>query len=136
MGPPALITACACVHGWGMDEITMLQAEVLRVLASPRRLEILHALVNGPIEVGRLAARIGASQPNVSQHLAVMRSAGIVEAERDGREVRYRLTDPDVLVACGIMRAVLERRLTRLAGIAATEVLAPGVPARANASAR
>jgi len=114
----------------------MLQAEVLRVLASPRRLEILHALVNGPIEVGRLAERIGASQPNVSQHLAVMRSAGIVEAERDGREVRYRLTDPDVLVACGIMRAVLERRLTRLAGIAATEVLAPGVPARANASAR
>ena len=95
-----------------MDEITILQAEVLKTLASPRRLEILHALARGPIEVGRLAEAIGASQPNVSQHLAVLRAAGIVEAERDGREVRYRLADPDVMVACGVMRGVLERRLT------------------------
>ena len=88
-----------------MDEITILQAEVLKTLASPRRLEILHALAGGPIEVGRLAETIGASQPNVSQHLAVLRGAGIVEAERDGREVRYRLADPDVMVACALMRA-------------------------------
>ena len=103
-----------------MDEITILQAEVLKTLASPRRLEILHKLANGPIEVGRLAEAIGASQPNVSQHLAVLRNAGIVEAERDGREVRYRLTDPDVMVACGLMRTVLERRLTRLGEMAAS----------------
>jgi len=84
-----------------------------------RRLEILHALATGPIEVGRLADAIGASQPNVSQHLAVLRSSGIVEAQRDGREVRYRLSDPDVMVACGLMRAVLERRLTRLGAVIA-----------------
>jgi DNA-binding transcriptional ArsR family regulator len=102
-----------------MDEITILQAEVLRTLASPRRIEILHALARGPMEVGRLARAIGASQPNVSQHLAVMRGAGIVEAERDGREVRYRLADPDVVVACALMRSVLERRLTRLGAMAA-----------------
>ena len=66
-----------------MDNITILQAEVLKTLASPRRLEILHALAAGPIEVGRLAKAIGASQPNVSQHLAVLRSAGLVEAERE-----------------------------------------------------
>ena len=87
-----------------MDEITTLQAEVLRTLANPRRLEILHRLVLGPCEVRRLAEDLGASQPNISQHLAVLRSAGIVDAERDGREVRYRLTDPDVMVACGLMR--------------------------------
>ena len=57
------------------------------------------------MEVGRLAKAIGASQPNVSQHLAVLRSAGLVEAERNGREVRYRLADPDVMVACGLMRS-------------------------------
>ena len=101
-----------------MDEITILQAEILKTLASPRRLEILHALARGPIEVGRLAEGIGATQPNVSQHLGVLRTAGIVEAERDGREVRYRLTDPDVMVACGVMRGVLERRLTRLGEMA------------------
>ena len=97
-----------------MDEITILQAEVLKTLANPRRLEIIHRLAQGPCEVGRLAEEIGASQPNISQHLSVLRAAGIVDAERDGREVRYRLADPDVVVACSIMRGVLQRRLTRL----------------------
>jgi len=115
----ALIAICAYVEPSAMDEITNLQAAVLKTLANPRRLDILHALANGPIEVGRLAATIGASQPNVSQHLGILRSAGLVEAVRVGREVRYGLLDPDVMVACGLMRSVLERRLTRLGAIAA-----------------
>jgi DNA-binding transcriptional ArsR family regulator len=109
---------CACIDAWAMDEITRLQAEVLRVLAQPSRLELLHRLADGPAEVSRLAAAIGASQPNVSQHLAVLRSAGLVEPERHGREVRYRLADPDVLRACELMRGVLRRRIERLAGLA------------------
>jgi DNA-binding transcriptional ArsR family regulator len=115
-----------------MDEITILQAEVLKTLASPRRLEILHRLSEGPWEVGRLAVELGLSQPNVSQHLSVLRSAGMVEAEREGREVRYRLSDPDVMVACRLMRQVLERRLTRLAALSArvesTASLTNGTP--------
>lgn len=95
----------------------MLQAEVLKTLASPRRLEILHRLAIGPRGVSQLADELRVSQPNVSQHLAVLRSAGVVDAERDGREVRYRLSDPDVMTACGIMRGVLERRLLRLAAL-------------------
>jgi DNA-binding transcriptional ArsR family regulator len=112
-----------------MDEITTLQAEVLRTLASPRRLEILHRLAVGPCEVGRLAEELGLSQPNVSQHLAVLRSSGLVEADRDGREVRYRLVDPDVMVACGIMRGVLERRLQRLADLSTASAVVPRLPA-------
>lgn len=100
-----------------MDEITTMQADVLRTLASPRRLEILHRLSAGPCEVGRLAEALGMSQPSASQHLAVLRASGLVEATRDGREVRYRLADPDVMVACDIMRRVLERRLRRLAAL-------------------
>jgi ArsR family transcriptional regulator len=111
-----------------MDEITILQAEVLKTLASPRRLEILHALADGPLEVGRLARAIGASQPNVSQHLGLLRAVGIVEAERDGREVRYRLTDPDVMVACGLMQTVLERRLARLGEMAANAAVGSARP--------
>ncbi len=97
-----------------MDPIYELQADVLKTLSNPRRLEILHRLADGPCEVGRLAAELGMSQPNVSQHLALMRSAGVVAAEREGREVRYRLSDPDVMVACNLMRGVLRRRLRRL----------------------
>lgn len=100
-----------------MDEIYRLQADVLKTLASPHRLEILHRLAEGPLQVGRLADELGLAQSNVSQHLAVLRAAGVVEAERDGREVRYRLADPDVMVACSIMRTVLQRRIRRLAGL-------------------
>jgi DNA-binding transcriptional ArsR family regulator len=100
-----------------MEPIYELQAEVLKTLAHPRRLEIVHELARGPRTVGRLAEELGLAQPNVSQHLALMRASGVVEAERDGREIRYRLTDPDIIIACGLMRQALQRRLTRLADL-------------------
>ena len=84
----ALMRRCACIDACGMNEVTVMQAEVLRTLANPRRLEILHRLADGPCEVGRLAGELGLSQPNVSQHLAVLRASGLVDADRDGREVR------------------------------------------------
>lgn len=122
----------AYLDAWTMDEITRLQSEVLKVLANPVRLEIIHRLAEGAIDVGGLAAAIGASQPNVSQHLAVLRAAGLVEPERHGRATRYRLTDPDVILACGVMRGVLRRRLERLASLAtATPVATNHDPARA-----
>lgn len=114
-----------------MDEISAMQVDVLRALANPRRLQILHRLADGPVEVGALAAELGISQPNASQHLSVMRTAGVVEAERIGREVRYRVSDPDVIVACGLMRAVLERRIDRLAGLSAGMRLTPSEPVAA-----
>jgi ArsR family transcriptional regulator len=97
-----------------VDEVYRIQADVLKTLSNPKRLEIVHLLAGGPREVGKLAEELGISQPNVSQHLAIMRSAGVVEAERDGREVRYRLADPEIIVACETMRGVLMRRLSRI----------------------
>lgn len=121
---------CADAHAamlGPMDALIDLQAEVLRTLAQPRRLEILHLLAAGPAEVKRIALEIGASQPNVSQHLAILRSAGLVDAERVGREVVYRLSDPDVMVACGVMRDVLQRRLARLGRLSASDLAAGGL---------
>ena len=108
-----------------MDEITRLQAEVLKVLSSPLRLEILHRLADGPLEVSRIAAAIGATQPNASQHLSILRAAGLVEADRHGREIHYGLVDPDVIVACDVMRGVLQRRLARFAHLAASQPAKP-----------
>jgi DNA-binding transcriptional ArsR family regulator len=102
-----------------MDEITRLQADTLKVLSSPLRLEILHRLADGPLEVSRIAAAIGATQPNASQHLSVLRAAGLVESDRHGREIRYGLVDPEVIVACDVMRGVLQRRLAHFARLAA-----------------
>lgn len=104
------------------DDIFAIQASILRTLGSARRLEIIHLLGDGPLEVHRIAEEIGVSQPTVSQHLAALRGAGLVEAIRDGREVRYELTDPGILQACDLMRAVLFRQLGRLSSLAASFV--------------
>ena len=104
------------------DEIDSIQATLLRALASPHRLRIVHRLGGGSLEVTELARSLGMSQAATSQHLAAMRSVGIVEARRDGRSVRYGLTDPGILAACGLMREVLVRRLSRLGDLAAGAV--------------
>jgi DNA-binding transcriptional ArsR family regulator len=103
------------------DGIYGLQASLLKTLASPRRLEIVHYLgESGPVEVRKLAEHFGSTQPAISQHLAALRGVGIVEAVRDGREVRYQLADPEIVAACGAMRQVLIRRIARLGVIAAS----------------
>jgi ArsR family transcriptional regulator len=102
-----------------MDPIYELQAEICRTLAHPARIAILHLLADEPREVGRLATELGVSQPNASQHLAVMRATGLVEAERDGRGTTYRLTDPGVIDACQLMAQVMRRRLARFAELSA-----------------
>ena len=48
-----------------------------------------------------------------------MRAAGLVEGDRDGRAMRYRLSDPQINTACELMRDALVRRLTRLGDLAA-----------------
>ncbi len=102
-----------------MNDIDELQASMLRSLASAHRLRILHLLGERPCEVNELARELGMSQAAASQHLAAMRGIGLVEAIRDGRSVSYQLTDPQILAACGLMRAVLVRRLSRLGDLAA-----------------
>jgi DNA-binding transcriptional ArsR family regulator len=102
------------------DGIYGLQASLLKTMASPRRLELIHLLSEtGPIEVRKLADHFGLPQPTISQHLAALRTAGLVEAVRDGREVRYQLADPEIVAACSLMRQVLIRRIARLGDVAA-----------------
>lgn len=60
------------------------------------RLALLHTLATNDASVGELVVSTGSTQPNVSNHLAVLRDAGLVVADRDGRVVRYRLASPKV----------------------------------------
>jgi len=102
-----------------LNEIDVIQTSLLRALASPHRLRIIHLLGERPREVHELAGELGLGQATVSQHLAAMRSVGLVEADRDGRSVRYRLADAQILEACALMREVIVRRLSALGSIAA-----------------
>lgn len=70
--------------------------ELLRVLAAPVRLAIVMELAEQPRFVHELVARLGLSQPLVSQHLRVLRGARLVGVERQGREAAYSLTDQHV----------------------------------------
>lgn len=67
-------------------------AALLRVLADPTRLDVVRRLLDGPTHVGALNSGLGINQSLLSHHLRVLRDAGLVEAQRDGKAVLYRLT--------------------------------------------
>ncbi|MFC4001289.1 ArsR/SmtB family transcription factor [Prauserella oleivorans] len=67
--------------------------ELLRALAAPVRIAIVLQLRDGDRCVHELVDALGLAQPLVSQHLRVLKSAGVVHGERRGREVAYRLVD-------------------------------------------
>jgi ArsR family transcriptional regulator, repressor of sdpIR and other operons len=64
---------------------------VFRALADPSRREILRLLRAGPRTSGEIADRFDSSWPTISRHLAVLRDAGLITAERDGQEIHYEL---------------------------------------------
>ncbi|MGN9763252.1 ArsR/SmtB family transcription factor [Streptomyces sp. SD31] len=71
-------------------------SDLLRALASPVRLGIVHELSGGGKYVHELVTALGVSQPLVSQHLRVLRGSRIVTARRQARETQYSLTDDHV----------------------------------------
>ena len=65
--------------------------QAFRALADETRREILRLLRDGALTSGEIAARFDSSWPTISRHLAVLRDAGLVMAERHGQEIRYEL---------------------------------------------
>ena len=88
-----------------------LHADVCRVLTDPKRLMLLAALRAGERSVGDLAAAIGVALPNASQHLAVLRGAGLVASRRIGTTVVYWLAEPEIAEASDIISRIVARRL-------------------------
>jgi rhodanese-related sulfurtransferase len=91
-----------------------LYAEFARVgtaLGSDKRLELLDLLAQGPRYVDALAAEMEMSVANISQHLQVLRNAKLVESEREGTRVLYRLAGERVLRLWLDLRGVAEARL-------------------------
>jgi DNA-binding transcriptional ArsR family regulator len=97
-------------------------AERLRLLADATRLRILNVLREGESSVVQIVEKVGASQPNVSRHLALLLRAGIVTRRPQGREVHYRVVDPFIDqicdAICGSLRAHVDRQAQRLPGLA------------------
>ncbi len=88
-----------------------MQAEIAKTLAHPIRLAILHTLKAGEKTVNELTNTLGASQSNISQHLALMRQRQIVKTRKEGSNIYYRVASPKISQACDTMREVLIEQL-------------------------
>ncbi len=81
-------------------------ATVARALSDAKRLCVVERLADGERSVSDLSRDVGCQVPNMSQHLAVLRAAGIVASRREGSTVFYRLADPQVLEVYRILQKV------------------------------
>jgi ArsR family transcriptional regulator len=96
------------------------RARICQVLADAKRLRLIDALRDAAEKnVRELAEVISATYPNVSQHLNVMRDAGLVTSRRDGTTVYYRLAYPQITQACDIVTSVLRAQLADVSALTA-----------------
>jgi rhodanese-related sulfurtransferase/predicted transcriptional regulator len=94
-------------------------ARAAKALASGRRIELLDVLANGERSVEPLAGEVRLSVANTSQHLQVLRQAGLVATRREGTSVYYRLAGPEVFEFWRALRALAASRLAEVERLAA-----------------
>lgn len=77
-----------------------LAAELFTLLGTPMRLRILNALCDGEQSVTQMLEKIDTTQPNLSQHLAVMYRSGVLAKRKEGTQVIYRVQSEKALTLC------------------------------------
>ena len=96
-----------------MKELYKLHADMCKVFSNSTRLEILNLLRDKELSVTELIEKTKLSQANISQHLSIMKSKGIVTSNRKGKNIYYKLTNPKIARAFDIIREVLMDRLRK-----------------------
>jgi rhodanese-related sulfurtransferase len=93
-------------------------ARVAKALASGRRIELVDVLANGERTVEALAGEVGLSVANTSQHLQILRQAGLVGSRRQGTLIHYRLAGPEVFELWRTLRTLAASRLAEVERLA------------------
>ena len=96
-----------------LTELELMHNTVCKAITDPRRIQILYTLHDQPRNVTAIAEKLDLPQPTVSRHLAILRQASLVDTERDGASVIYRLIEPRVIEVLDNMRMVLRESLAR-----------------------
>ncbi len=96
------------------DRLYAQYARIGKALGNPARLEMLELLAQSERTVDALVAELGLSMANTSQHLQVLRGAGLVETRREGLFIHYRIADDAIVSLTRALRTVAERRLAEL----------------------
>jgi ArsR family transcriptional regulator, virulence genes transcriptional regulator len=94
-----------------MKKIFQMQCEICKALGHPIRLAIVDRLHSGEAAASELISALEMSKANLSKHISLLVHGGIVESRKEGRQIYYRLTDPEIHKACAVMRSILYRRL-------------------------
>lgn len=101
-------------HGKVNREIYIKQACICKAFANPVRLELLDLLGTGERVVGDLQKELGISKANMSQHVTVLRSAGVITTRREGKQFYCSLAIPEVKDACKLIRNVLRAQIDQI----------------------
>jgi DNA-binding transcriptional ArsR family regulator len=103
------------IYKWPLVKRTNAQASLaLKALAEPRRIRILELLKRAPRPVGEIADAVGVTQQAVSQHLALLDRAGLVEARREGTRSVYAIRPEGFAPVEAFVREFWEPRLAAL----------------------
>jgi DNA-binding transcriptional ArsR family regulator len=89
-------------------------AQRFRVLGEPMRIKLLDRLCDGEASVQQLTDALGTTQQNVSKHLNVLHSAGVVSRRRDGTRTLYAVADDSPFALCEIVCGGLRRQVSEL----------------------
>ena len=96
------------------DELAELIARRFRVIGEPMRIRLLDRLREGELSVNELSEALGASQQNVSKHLAVLAEAGILGRRKAGTHVYYRIVDEGAFALCEQVCGSVQQQLRAL----------------------
>jgi DNA-binding transcriptional ArsR family regulator len=93
------------------DQVYEMQVRICKAFANPARLRMLDLLSRREYAAAELQAELGLTAANVSQHLAILKTAGVVATRRNGKQVYCSLAIPEVKLACHMIRDVLRAQL-------------------------
>lgn len=90
-----------------MDTIYKLQADICKIFANDKRLQIINLLKDGEMSNQEIMLKTGLGKVNVSQHINILKSKGVIISRREGQQLFYSISNPKIIQACNLMREVL-----------------------------
>lgn len=91
------------------DQVFERAAEMFRLMSTPIRIKIISTLCHGEKNVTEILCEIPTTQPNLSQHLNMLYQARVLDKQRRGNQVFYRITNHDVVALCRTLCSQLAR---------------------------
>ncbi len=85
-------------------EVYEKNAQIYKLLANPKRLEILNIIKNNEATVDKISEIMGIRKANTSQHLAILRYLKVVTVRRNGKNAFYKIANPKLVEPCKILR--------------------------------